>query len=62
MLESVSTVFVVDDDEPVREGLAELMRTIQLNTETFATAHEFLESYDRARSPVVCCSMSACRA
>ena len=49
MFESVSTVFVVDDDKPVREGLAELMRTIQLNTETFATAHEFLESYDRAQ-------------
>jgi two-component system, LuxR family, response regulator FixJ len=49
MLEPESTVFVVDDDEPVREGLAELMRTIQLNTETFATAHEFLESYDRSQ-------------
>ena len=34
MFESVSTVFVVDDDESVREGLAELMRTIQLNAET----------------------------
>ena len=49
MFESVSTVFVVDDDESVREGLAELIRTIQLNAETFATAHEFLESYDRSR-------------
>jgi two-component system, LuxR family, response regulator FixJ len=49
MLKPESTVFVVDDDEPVREGLAELMRTIQLNTETFATAHEFLESYDRSQ-------------
>lgn len=43
------TVFVVDDDQPVREGLAELMSTIQLNAQMFATAHEFLESYDSAR-------------
>lgn len=49
MPEQQSTVFVVDDDEPVREGLAELMRTIRLNTETFATAHEFLESYQTSR-------------
>jgi two-component system response regulator FixJ len=49
MLEPQSTVFVVDDDKPVREGLAELMRTIQLNTEIFATAQEFLASYDRSQ-------------
>jgi FixJ family two-component response regulator len=49
MLEPQSTVFVVDDDKPVREGLAELMHTIQLNTEMFATAQEFLESYDRSQ-------------
>lgn len=49
MPEPESTVFIVDDDQPVREGLAELMRTIQLNTEVFATAAEFLESFDRSR-------------
>ena len=49
MPEPEPTVFIVDDDKPVREGLAELMRTIQLNTETFATAQAFLESYDSSR-------------
>jgi len=41
-------VFIIDDDEPVREGLAELVRTIKLNARTFATADEFLDAYDPA--------------
>jgi two-component system, LuxR family, response regulator FixJ len=49
MPEPESTVFIVDDDRPVREGLAELMRTIHLNAEVFATAAEFLESYEHSR-------------
>jgi len=49
MPESEPTVFILDDDEPVREGFAELVRTIRLKAETFATAHEFLESYDASR-------------
>lgn len=42
-------VFIIDDDEPVREGLAELVRTIKLNARTFATAGEFLDAYDPAQ-------------
>lgn len=35
-------VFVVDDDESVREALGSLIRSAGLNVETFASAHEFL--------------------
>lgn len=35
-------VFVVDDDSSVREGLRNLLRSVDLNVETFAAAAEFL--------------------
>jgi FixJ family two-component response regulator len=37
-------VFVVDDDAPLRESLADLLRSIGLRVETFATAQEFLQT------------------
>ena len=37
-----STVFVVDDDQSVREALSSLIRSIGLNVETYASAHEYL--------------------
>ena len=40
------TVFVVDDDEPVRDSLRMLMRSVGLNAETFSGAAEFLAAYD----------------
>jgi FixJ family two-component response regulator len=36
-------VFVVDDDESVREALSSLIRSVGLSVETFASAHEFLQ-------------------
>ena len=36
-------VFVIDDDESIREALRSLIRSVGLNVETFASAHEFLE-------------------
>lgn len=39
------TVFVVDDDEAVRGGLQQLLQTIGLNVQTYASADEFLASY-----------------
>jgi FixJ family two-component response regulator len=39
-----SHVFVVDDDVSVRESLKNLFRSVGLNVNTFATAHEFLAS------------------
>jgi FixJ family two-component response regulator len=37
-------VFVIDDDESVREALSSLIRSVGLSVETFASAHEFLQS------------------
>jgi FixJ family two-component response regulator len=42
MTESEALVFVVDDDDSVRKALARLIRSVDLNVETFASAHEFL--------------------
>jgi FixJ family two-component response regulator len=39
---STPTVFVVDDDDDVRVSIAELLRSVGLRAETFATAREFL--------------------
>ncbi len=44
-----ATVFVVDDEEEVRKSLRWLIESIDLNVETFASAEEFLASYDPER-------------
>jgi FixJ family two-component response regulator len=36
-------VFVIDDDQPVRESLASLLRSVGLQVKTFETADEFLQ-------------------
>lgn len=43
--EKQSTVYVVDDDEAMRESLTWLIESVGLNVETYASADEFLESY-----------------
>ena len=40
------TVFVVDDDEGVRDGLRMLLATVGQPCEAYASATEFLEGYD----------------
>src|SRR5215510_8061830 len=42
MPEDHSCVFVVDDDQPTRESLSNLLRSMGLNVQTCASAHEFL--------------------
>jgi FixJ family two-component response regulator len=39
-------VFVVDDEEPVRAGLARLLRAIGVASVTFESAESFLDAYD----------------
>ena len=39
-----ATVFVVDDDAPLRESLRNLIRSVGLRVELFASAQEFLQS------------------
>lgn len=50
MTESDAIVFVVDDDESVRESLRGLIRSAGLRVETFASAQEFLAD-PRANAP-----------
>lgn len=50
MNEAEAMVFVIDDDESMREALESLIRSVGLNVQTFASAHEFLRS-DRADVP-----------
>jgi two-component system, LuxR family, response regulator FixJ len=44
-MSSASTVFVVDDDEQVRESLAALVQSAGFDFHSFASGSEFLESY-----------------
>ena len=44
------TVSIVDDDDAVRDSIAELVSSVGLRAATFRSAHEFLDSYD-ARQP-----------
>jgi len=50
MANATPTVFVVDDDEPVRDAIAMLLDTVDLPYETFASAQAFLSTYDKART------------
>lgn len=44
------TVFVVDDDQAVRKSLELLIRSVNLNVATFASAEDFLAAYDDQRA------------
>jgi len=39
-------VFVVDDDEPARTGIEELLASVRMETRCFASAEEFLSAYE----------------
>src|SRR5215467_12933578 len=45
-----STVFVVDDDRSVREGLVDLINSVGLNVKAFGSAQEFLQ-HNRSDTP-----------
>ena len=49
MTHDAATVFIVDDDEAVRDSLSMLMRSVSQKAETFSLAREFLEQYDPER-------------
>jgi len=44
MTETEAVVFIVDDDAPTRQSLKNLLRSIGLRAELFASAQEFLQS------------------
>lgn len=49
-MSSTATVFVVDDDEAVRDSVKELVASVGLRAETFASAEAFLSAHDPARA------------
>ena len=48
--EDVATVFIIDDDAGMRESIKDLVESVGLQAEAFATAQEFLSS-DRGGCP-----------
>src|SRR5258705_9079464 len=44
MKEAEPIIFVIDDDESIREALKDLLQSVGLPVETFASAPEFLQS------------------
>lgn len=44
------TVFVVDDDAAIRDSMAFLMKSVDLPCRCYASANDFLESFDPAMS------------
>ncbi len=49
MLEHESTVFIVDDDAVICDGISQLVETVGLKAKVFTSAQEFLDSYDTAQ-------------
>jgi len=43
-MDAEALVFVVEDDAPLRESLKNLIRSVRLRVEAFASAQEFLRS------------------
>jgi FixJ family two-component response regulator len=43
------TVFVVDDDDAVRDALQGLFEAVGYHVETFCDAQDFLDNYDHTR-------------
>ncbi len=46
---NTATVFIVDDDEAVRESLKWMIESEGYTTETYASADDFLVSFDKSR-------------
>jgi len=46
MTESEPIIFIVDDDETVRDSLGLLMKSVALTSRSFASAGDFLAEYD----------------
>jgi two-component system response regulator FixJ len=50
MTHTDATVFIVDDDEAMREGLSLLMSAVNLKVKTFDSAQAFLDFYDQSQA------------
>lgn len=49
MAQHEPAVFVVDDDPAIRDSLALLLRSVDLKSEAYSSANEFLDAYDATR-------------
>ncbi len=49
MTDKPATVFIVDDDQEVRQALALLMESVGLQVETFESGNDFLQQFDPNR-------------
>jgi len=49
MTDTPQTIFIVDDDEAVRDSLQLLLRSVGLPTELYDSGQHFLNSYDPER-------------
>ena len=49
MTDKPATVFIVDDDQEVRQALALLMESVGLQVETFESGNDFLQQFDPDR-------------
>ena len=47
ILSGIGAIAIVDDDQPLREALASVMKAAGFHTHTFATAEEFIYSSSR---------------
>lgn len=50
MTEPQPTVFIVDDDEPVRDSIGLLLDTVGITHECYGSAQDFLKDYDHTRT------------
>ncbi|VAW98610.1 hypothetical protein MNBD_GAMMA22-1584 [hydrothermal vent metagenome] len=46
MLDKKATVYIVDDDQAVRDSLSWLIESISIKVKVFSSAQEFLDNYD----------------
>ena len=48
-MQSDVAIYIVDDDEAIRDSLSFLMQSVGLNETCFASAHAFLDGYDASK-------------
>ena len=46
-------IYVIDDDEPVRKAFQRLLRSVNLEVETFSSAEEFLKSQKQNKNACI---------
>ncbi len=49
MFHENSTIYIVDDDQAVRDSLGWLISSVGLKVESFGTAQDFMDNYDRKK-------------